>query len=231
MSPTSSHAGPFAARQPLFTHGGLTIRIALPASADELIDECAFERDERLPYWADLWPSTKALARFVIDHPPGDAANLRVLELGCGAAALASLALAGHGFQVLATDYEQAAVDIVGHNAAINNVRLKVRLVDWRDPPCDLGRFDFILAADVMYEQRNAVALAEAIPGLLAPGGRFLLADPGRRYLPEFQMRMRQARFGERELAMIEERNDDPSKPATRVRILEFGSSEQTVGR
>ena len=33
-----------------------------PPSADELIDEAAFDEDEFLPYWAELWPSGVALA-------------------------------------------------------------------------------------------------------------------------------------------------------------------------
>ena len=49
----SSSFGPFAAREPLFAHGDISLRLLLPRSADELIDEGAFARDERLPYWAD----------------------------------------------------------------------------------------------------------------------------------------------------------------------------------
>ena len=33
-----------------------TVSILHPASAEDLIDEADFERDERLPYWAELWP-------------------------------------------------------------------------------------------------------------------------------------------------------------------------------
>src|SRR4051812_10207976 len=33
-----------------------------PRDSEELLDEEAFEREEFLPYWADLWPSARALA-------------------------------------------------------------------------------------------------------------------------------------------------------------------------
>ena len=33
-----------------------------PRSADELISEDEFDVDERLPYWADIWPSARVLA-------------------------------------------------------------------------------------------------------------------------------------------------------------------------
>lgn len=206
------------------------MRVLLPLSADELIDADAFARDERLPYWADLWPAAKSLARYVLDHPPqriDPARPFRIIELGCGAAALASQVLAIRGYDVLASDYEPEALEIVQANARRHNGRapgLRTMLIDWRDPPPDLGTFDLVLAADLMYEQRNAIALAELVPRLLVPeeGGRMIIADPTRRYLPEFQMLMKQRGWHERELAVIEEFNDDASKPPSRVRIIEF---------
>jgi len=133
------------------------------------------------------------------------------------------------GCDALATDYEHEALASVQCNADANGFggspRLRTRMVDWRDPPPDLGVFDLVLAADVMYEQRNAIALADLVPHILAPGGRMLLGDPGRRYLPEFQSRMRQRHFIEREMALIDEPNDDPSKPSSRVQIIEFAQS------
>lgn len=224
----STSMGPFAAREPLFAHGDISLRLLLPRSADELIDEDAFARDERLPYWADLWPAAKSLARYVLDHPPQEGsptAPARIIELGCGAAALASLVLALRGAHVLATDYEPQALDIVQANIHRHNssaAGLRTRTIDWRDSPGDLGEFDLVLGADLMYEQRNAIALADFVPTILAPAGRMLLADPGRRYLPEFESLMRQRGFIDRDLAMIEELHDDPAKPSSRVRIIEF---------
>src|SRR5918993_3776037 len=45
--------------------GNRTYHVTHPAAADALIDEEEFAQDERLPYWADLWPSSVALARHV----------------------------------------------------------------------------------------------------------------------------------------------------------------------
>ena len=57
---------------------------------------------------------------------------------------------------------------------------------DWRRPPADLGRFDRILAADVLYEERNAGPVATFLAAHLAPGGEAWLADPGRRHAAQF---------------------------------------------
>jgi predicted nicotinamide N-methyase len=213
-------------REVRFRHGDVALALTLPLSADALIDEQAFAEDERLPYWADLWPSARALARHLVDSPASIDGDARIVELGCGAVALASVTLAVLGRRVLATDYEEEALASVQFNAAMIGAeahgRLQTRLVDWRLAPQNLGQFDVVLAADVMYEQRHAIDLADFVPQLLAERGKFLLADPGRRYLPEFQSRMQRRGFIERDLALIEEPHDDPAKPSSHVRILEY---------
>jgi predicted nicotinamide N-methyase len=54
-------------------------------------------------------------------------------------------------------------------------------LLDWRTPEIDgIGTFDLVLAADVLYERKNAKALADLVPRLLASGGEAVFADPRR---------------------------------------------------
>ena len=45
--------------------GGREVELLSPANADDLISEDDYVKDERLPYWADLWPSSPILAREV----------------------------------------------------------------------------------------------------------------------------------------------------------------------
>ncbi len=60
-------------------------------------------------------------------------------------------------------------------------------LLDWYAPEVEhLGTFDLIFAADVLYERRNAPALADLVPRLLEPGGEVLFADPRRKDAPLF---------------------------------------------
>ena len=80
--------------------GGRLVTIHHPRNADELIDEEAFAVDERLPYWADVWPSARVLAEHIVGMRP-DAG--RILELGCGAG-LVSVAAAMAGFEVILID-------------------------------------------------------------------------------------------------------------------------------
>jgi predicted nicotinamide N-methyase len=157
------------------------VTLRRPPNADDLIDESAFDEDEFLPYWAELWASGVALARVV---PSLDVAGRRVLELGAGLG-LPSLAAALLGADVLATDWADDAVALLRANARRNSIRLRVRRVRWDEPePLLRGApWELVLCADVLYEQRNAAQLLELLPRL---GGEIVLADPGRPFLKGF---------------------------------------------
>ena len=47
--------------------GSRTVSILRPSNSDDLIREEDFVKDERLPYWADIWPSSTILARHFIE--------------------------------------------------------------------------------------------------------------------------------------------------------------------
>jgi len=157
--------------------GDTTVNVIRPRSAEDLIDEAAFERDERLPYWAELWPSSTVLANFVAgDRRPRG----RAIELGAGIGVVSiAAALAGH--EVLATDYYEDALLFARANAWRNLEReIETTLVDWRAIPATLPRFDVVLASDVLYESRYAPLVASTIDRFLAPRGVAYVADPGR---------------------------------------------------
>jgi predicted nicotinamide N-methyase len=133
-----------------------------------------------IPYWARPWPSGLALARSLAEQPIAPGA--RVLELGCGLGAPSVVAARG-GASVLATDGSADAVVFAAHALALNEVEADVARVDWAEHGealVELGPFDVVLAADVLYTRAN-VELALALwPRLLAPGGVLRLADPQR---------------------------------------------------
>ena len=166
---------------------GSELRVMRPRDSEELLDEEAFEHEEFLPYWAELWPSGLALARHVSPLPLRDR---RVLELGCGLA-LPSLAAALGGARVLATDWSPHAVALAAVNARRNGIALETAVVSWARPDALVSRapWELVLAADVLYERRNLAALLELLPRLVGDTGEVLLADPGRPPAPEFLRR------------------------------------------
>jgi predicted nicotinamide N-methyase len=163
--------------------GERTLVIARPADPEALIDDDAFDRDEFLPYWAELWPSGLALARRVAEL---QLARRTVLELGCGLG-LPSLVASLAGANVVATDWALEALELLRRNAERNGAALTALCIDWRDcTALPAGRFDLVLAADVLYEARNAAPLLAALRHTVAEGGRALVADPGRRHAKAF---------------------------------------------
>ena len=169
--------------------GRFELVMTFPANSEELIDEEEFERDERLPYWADVWPSSRVLARHVAQLESG---GRSLLELGCGAGLVAAAA-ARAGFAVTATDYYDDSLLFTRANvqAAAPRAQLTTRLVDWRTFPSDLGEFDMVVASDVLYEHAYGPLVARAIARSLAPRGTAWLTDPGRIAAEAFVMEAR----------------------------------------
>ena len=154
-----------------------TFSILKPANSDDLIREEDFVKDERLPYWADVWPSSIILAGKLLEL---EGRGKTALELGCGVG-LSTVAATSAGFDVLATDYYEDALDVTRANVFRNlGTIARTRLVDWRHLPVDLGTFDLVFASDVLYENEYAKLLPALLRGLLTPAGLALIADPGR---------------------------------------------------
>lgn len=150
-----------------------------PRTADDLISEAEYAIDERLPYWAELWPSGRVLADRLAQRR---LAGLRVVELGAGLA-VPSFVVAAAGGSALATDWYEPALTFVTVNATRLELDVPTMLVDWRDPPpalIDQAPFDLVVAADVLYEPRNAEPLVALLDRLVAGDGEAVIADPRR---------------------------------------------------
>jgi ETFB lysine methyltransferase len=156
---------------------GRDLSILHPASAEDLINEADFEKDERLPYWAELWPSARVLAEHVSAMP---GANRSLLELGSGSG-LVTTAAALAGFAVTTSDYYEDAVKFSRLNAWKNaGVAVAGTTLDWRALPDDAPRYDVILASDVLYERPYGELVAHVLRTFLRPGSVAVVADPGR---------------------------------------------------
>ncbi len=165
------------------TIGGREWELFHPRSADELIDEEAFNRDERLPYWADIWPGARELAERIAAE---SGSGRQLLELGCGVG-LPSLVAAQAGFEVTATDYYAEALEVTRLNFRHNGLQeCATRSVDWRQFPDDLDQFNVVIASDVLYERANPALVAAAFARTLKPGGIGILTDPHRRHASQF---------------------------------------------
>jgi predicted nicotinamide N-methyase len=163
---------------------GRPLRVLRPRDSEELLREEAFEHEELLPYWAELWPSSLALARAVGARSLRGA---RTLELGCGLGVV-SIAAALAGGRVLATDWSAEAVRFTADNAERNGVQVDTAVVDWSAPEEIVAQapWQLVLGSDVLYERRIVDQMLDLLPRLVHPAGEVWIADPGRATSVEF---------------------------------------------
>ncbi|MGE0192523.1 MAG: methyltransferase [Planctomycetota bacterium] len=149
---------------------------------DALLEALAADpeaREERLPYFASLWPAGAALARHLLEGP--DLCGVAVLDLGCGSGVV-GLAAACRGAAVTLLDRdERSAFGVAGSARVLGLESVTFVAGDWA-AALPGRRFLRVLAADVLYEPAFAAALARALARLLAPEGEAWVADPGRRH-------------------------------------------------
>jgi predicted nicotinamide N-methyase len=157
---------------------GGEVELLRPPDAEALLSEEAFEHEEFLPYWAELWSSAVALAH---DLSLRSLRGKRTLELGCGLG-LPSIAAARAGGRVLATDWSPDALEATKANAELNDVAVETLRCSWARPDAIVARgpWQLVLASDVLYERRNVGQLLGLLPRLVDATGLVLLADPGR---------------------------------------------------
>lgn len=153
----------------------LTLKIKEAVDINMLL--AGVEAEDDIPFWAVLWPSAIALARYIREQV--DFAGRPVLELGAGVG-LAGLLAALQGGLVTQTDYVPGALELQKANAELNGISgMRHRLADWRKFDLD-RKYDWIIGSDIFYEPKLHVYLKEIFRRRLAEKGALILADPGR---------------------------------------------------
>lgn len=166
-------------------------KLAMASNLDELYDNLLTGdsnhedvKDERIPYWAEVWPSAIALSEFVAENE-NLVKNKNVIEIGCGLG-LSGLVSARYAKHVTFTDYMQAPLDFVKYNCYLNNTsNFSTQLLDWRKPDKSFAA-DVLIAADVAYERRMFVHLIRAFRNLIKRNGLILISEPDRHYARTF---------------------------------------------
>jgi predicted nicotinamide N-methyase len=162
---------------------GKMIKLVKVTNIDDLLER-ANDPDE-IPFWAELWPSSIGLARYIMQNQ-SDFTGKTLLELGAGVG-LAGIAAKLAGCQAVQSDFTVEALRFTRANCLRNQVPAKeLLLADWRNFPKNLGSFDLIIGADILYEKNLHESLTKIFKQSLKPGGVVFLADPGRNYAKDF---------------------------------------------
>lgn len=170
------------------------LTISMPADFDRLLDQAEGDPEQNLPYWAEIWPSGVALAAHILSHSK-TMQDTCAIELGCGLGVTAIAAMRS-GSTLIATDYAPEALALCEANCIANRVPAPILLrMNWRNPDADFlaqigDGVPLLLAADVLYEERDIEPLTKLVESTLSVDGELWLAEPGRRPAARFLQRI-----------------------------------------
>ena len=209
----------YETREILETFGKWTLRVECLRDLNETIDRL-FSRVEETadttalerlcPYFGTVWPSARALGDYIVGQGVGAWKGHRVLELGCGLAVPSFLA-AKLGARVVAADFHPDVPWFFERNRIANGFQREVEYVecDWADSAANLGKFDWVIGSDVLYEKHHPDLLAKQVDRYLDLGGKAVITDPARPYLQSFTDAMK--KLGYRARIEIQRVPDQPA--------------------
>ena len=174
-----------------FQIGERSLSLFLPDDPDLFLDDAgvlaANEKNDYMPFWAFLWPSSVKMAR-VMDRAPWTQGS-SLLELGSGLG-LVGLAAMLRGDVVTFSDHDPTALHLCRMNAVANHLPdPRTMLLDWRAPVAE--KFDVIIGCEVTYDAPMHPVILDLLEVMLSDNGVCWLSDPGRYQSPFFyQMAM-----------------------------------------
>lgn len=168
--------------------GGYSYSMASLKDAADLLDDEEFARrfteEDRAPYGLELWPSAVMLAEYILQM--GKGAGRSALEIGCGLG-LVSMVAARAEWKIVATDREPIALQCAAYNARQNDITIdEYQTLNWHKPEFE-RQFEYVFAADVLYQLVDHVPLLKCIQQFLSPRGIALIADPNRSVADRFE--------------------------------------------
>jgi 2-polyprenyl-3-methyl-5-hydroxy-6-metoxy-1,4-benzoquinol methylase len=190
----------------ILSFGSLSLALDVITDMDKAHQFLLSRRKYELKNWTDtdifphfgvIWPSALALATVLTQTLGKQKQDISCLELGCGLAIPSLLLKKTYGhFQMTATDRHPWVPKFLERNQKKNHIKISYYPLEWRaidskdsrTPWLTLKSYDLIIGSDLLYYPWQPRSLARTIAMLLKPGtGQAVIADPGRRFLDEFQ--------------------------------------------
>ena len=158
---------------------GLTLYVPDPDLVKSTYEELlAKDHATPFPFWAQIWPSTKAMSSFLKSERLWIKGK-HVLELGAGIG-LPSFLMAGFASEMIISDYAIEAVALIEKN--IQNLGLqnvKAMCLDWNHFP-DGIKAETVLLSDINYAPDQFGVLIALIRKLIGQGSTIILSTPQR---------------------------------------------------
>lgn len=129
------------------------------------------------PLFGMVWPSARILAHAMQSQ---EIVGKRILEIGCGLA-LSSLVIHRRCGDITASDCHPLTGAFLAENLRLNALpHLKYATGHWGRENLGLGRFDLIIASDVLYERDQPDTLSRFIDRHSAGVVEVIVLDPDR---------------------------------------------------
>ncbi len=181
-------------KEEIISFPGINLRINVVKNFEELCTEP--DNEEKIPYWADIWPAARVMARVIWNDI--DFHGYDVLELGAGLG-LPGITAALKGGAITFSDFEEEALKISVANAALNGINnVKTYLGDWRDFRLK-KKYDWILASDILYSSKNNPFAEKVFENNLKKDGVIIIAHADRKATYLSVNRLSQKKFIETE--------------------------------
>ena len=135
------------------------------------------------PFWVKIWEASLVLADLLAGLPKqeGVTPKTTLLELGAGLG-VPGLAAAAAGMSVTLSDYEEHILDFERINAAASKLQdVSFCLLDWKNPPADMPRYDVLAGAEILFREEFFQPLLQVMRRALKPDGVIYLAHDHRR--------------------------------------------------
>ena len=124
-----------------------------------------------------IWPSARILATLMNSYNIKDK---RILEVGCGIA-LSSLVLNHRNANITTTDFNPEVKNLLTENVRINYGKvIPFECANWANNDDTLGKFDLIIASDILYEQFHLKDLSRFLNEHTNETCEIIIVDPGR---------------------------------------------------
>ena len=140
-------------------------------------------------YWHLAWPASLVLSQYLAAaHPTEWWRGKQAIVIGCGAG-LESVTLSSLGAEVTGLDHIPESLRLVQRNCELNNVpRVQELCCCWLDEKGrqQVGQYDVLVGADVLYESADGIWIHELLTKLLKPGGTAFFGDPQREGVETF---------------------------------------------
>ena len=156
-------------------------QILLPKFIDRFIN--IHDVFHEFPLWAKIWRASWVLADYLAGMPVDS--KRHYLELG-GGVGLVSIVAASFGHRITMSEYNQDALQFARANAEINGCPgLPIVELDWNRPQPP-GRFDTIVASEVIYKKEDCRPLVKLLKACLSPDGEVILVGEMRKSSMDF---------------------------------------------